>query len=159
MTKTAQTFYKKVGRRYQPVYEYDPDLVDGLPQGHFLLSVSPGSKGMRRIVEPAYAPMIAAGKYASERIAKEIVAAGQARPQPQQPVLTEQQQLAWGALNAAFNNNLTMLQYPSAHEIAEAGVAEMITVANELLDHPSVKQAYEHFLLMCKLAVRAQERE
>ena len=87
------TFYRKVGRRYQPVEEYDPELMDALPEGDHLISVRVGLTSRRFDVDPALAPMIAAGVYAEDAISRDtgrdqmsqgrinrIAAAGQARP-------------------------------------------------------------------------------
>ena len=45
-----------------------------------------------------------------------------------------------------------MLTWPSANEIAESATVAMQEELAELLKNPAVKTAYEHFLLMCKLA-------
>jgi len=52
-------FYKKVGRRYVPVREYDRTLMDAFPAGAHLVICYPGGQSTRYNVNPAYAPMIA----------------------------------------------------------------------------------------------------
>ncbi len=54
-----KTYYEKRGRRYYPVSYYDGDVVDALPPGHYLISVTPG-RMTRRSVEPATAEALAA---------------------------------------------------------------------------------------------------
>jgi hypothetical protein len=39
----------------------------------------------------------------------------------------------------------------SARDIAEAGIKAMQVEADQLMNHASVRQAYEQFLLVCKL--------
>ena len=60
---------------------------------------------------------------------------------------------AMGTLNLIdeFGDGARQLEWPSAREIAEAAVKAMQDEAAELMKHESVKQAYEHFLLMCEL--------
>ena len=65
-------FYKKVGRRYVPVSEYDSELLDGFPQGNHLVQVYPGGGSRRFNIEPALAPMIAAGRFAQDAITRKI---------------------------------------------------------------------------------------
>jgi hypothetical protein len=43
------------------------------------------------------------------------------------------------------------LNISSARDIAEAGIKAQIEEATKLMEHPSVKRAYEHFMLVCKL--------
>lgn len=59
MKKTI--FYKKEGRKYVPVYEYDQELLDAFPKGTHLVQVYPGGSSRRFNIQPNYAAMIAAG--------------------------------------------------------------------------------------------------
>ena len=61
-------FYEKVGRRYVPVSEYDSDLLDAFPKGTHIVMCYPGGQSRRYQIDPAYAPMIAAGRVAEEAI-------------------------------------------------------------------------------------------
>jgi hypothetical protein len=148
MTKTL--FYKKVGRRYHPVAEYDNDLMDALPKGDHLLSVYPGGASRRYNVDPAYAPMIAAGRVAEDALCRAIQKASELRPR--QKTLTPGQKAAWEHLAREFGDDLCTLEGLSIRDCAEAGVKAMQNEADNLLKHPSVQLAYDHFMLVCKLS-------
>jgi hypothetical protein len=144
-----QLFYKKVGRRYVPVSEYDNDLMDALPKGDHLLSVYPGGASRRYNVDPAYAPMIAASRVAEDAICKAIQKASELKPK--RATVTPEQKRAWNALAEAFGDELCTLQGLSIRDCAEAGVKAMQTEADKLLKHESVRMAYDHFMLVCEL--------
>jgi hypothetical protein len=149
-----QLYYKKEGRRYVPVYEYDTELMDALPKGHHLLSVYPGGSSRRYNVDPAYAPMIAASRIAEDAICKAIQKASELRPK--QATVTPEQKRAWHALAEAFGDELCTLQGLSIRDCAEAGVHAMQAEADKLLKHESVRQAYDHFMLVCELTKGAE---
>lgn len=144
-----QLFYKKVGRRYVPVAEYDNDMMDSLPKGDHLLSVYPGGASRRYNIDPAYAPMIAAGRVAEDAICKSIQVTAELRP-PSTPITLEQKE-AWEALAKAFGSELCTLRGLSIRDCAEAGVKAMQAEADKLLKHESVRMAYDHFMLVCEL--------
>lgn len=145
-----KVFYEKVGRRYKPVSEYDNDYLDSFPKGSHLVMVKPGVSSRRFRIDPAFAPMIAAGSYAEDVMSQAIVKASEMRPH-NKPI-TEKQRKAWDNLAKAFDNDRYYLEIPSAREVAEAGVKAMQEEANKLLQHKAVKQAYDHFMFVAKLA-------
>jgi hypothetical protein len=142
-------FYEKIGRKYVPVAEYDNDYMSSFPKGNTLVMCYPGGTSRRFNVEPALAPMIAAGRYAQDAMCKAITKACELRPT--QTAITEGQRKAWRKLSKEFGNELCTLQGASTHDIADAGLNAMMEEANKLLQHESVKQAYDHFLLVCAL--------
>jgi hypothetical protein len=144
-----QLYYKKVGRRYIPVAEYDSDIMDALPKGNHLLSVYPGGASRRYNIDPAYAPMIAAGRVAEDAVCRAIQHAAELKP-PREPI-TKEQKDAWEKLTKAFGDELSILRGLSIRDCAEAGVSAMQTEADKLLKHESVRQAYDHFMLVCEL--------
>ena len=144
------TLYKKVGRRYEPVAEYSNEAIDSFPRGTHLVMCYPGGQSRRFNIDPAYAPMIAAGRVAEDAICRAISKASELRPQT--TPLTEKQKAAWEALAEAFGEELTTLRGLSIHDCAEAGVQAMIAEAEKLMTHQGVRQAYDHFLLVCELA-------
>ena len=149
-------FYEKVGRRYVPVSEYDSDLLDAYPKGSHLVICYPGGRSTRFNVDPALAPMIAAGRYAEEEIAAALVKASSMRPGKP---LTEEQHKIWQILCKSFGNDLYSVQWDSARDIAEAGVAAMQQEADKLLKNAAVRQAYEEFMLLCELAKEHEEEQ
>ena len=143
------TLYKKVGRRYVPVAEYSNEVVDSFPKGTHLVMCYPGGQSRRFNIDPAYAPMIAAGRVAEDAMSEAIRKASEMKPQ--RTPLTEGQRRAWKKLAKEFGDDLATLQINSARDIAEAGIRAMQEEANKLMTHESVRQAYDHFQLVCEL--------
>jgi hypothetical protein len=148
MTKKT-IFYKKEGRKYVPVYEYDQILMDAFPKGTHLVQCYPGGQSRRFNVDPAYAPMIAAGRVAEDAISKAIMKASDLRPK--RAPLTERQRKAWDNLIKEFGEEARTLEWPSAREACEEAVKAMAEEAEKLLQNPAVRKAYDHFLLVSEL--------
>ena len=142
-------YYVKEGRRYKPVAEYDNDLMDSFHKGNHLVMVYPGGVSRRFNIEPALAPMIAAGRYAEDAICTAIMKASELRPQ--RTLITDAQRKAWRALAESFGDELCTLNGASTRDVAEAGVKAMQAEADQLMSHPAVRDAYEQFQLVCKL--------
>jgi hypothetical protein len=107
---------------------------------------------MRRFnIDPAYAPMIAAGRVAEDAISKKIMEASALRVPERQKPLTPAQEKAWKALAKAFGEERYALEWCSYREAAEAGVKAMADEAEKLMTNPIVKQAYERFLFIAEL--------
>ena len=149
-----KVYYEKVGRRYKPVAEYDNDLLDSFHKGNHLVMVYPGGTSRRFNINPAMAPMIAAGRVAEDAMCKAMMDASELRPQ--RTPLTEGQRKAWRKLAKEFGDELCTLQGSSTRDIVEAGVQAMQEEADQLLKHEAVRQAYEQFLLVCELTKNAQ---
>jgi hypothetical protein len=128
--------------------------MDALPQGNHLLSVYPGGASRKYNIDPAYAPMIAAARVAEDAICKSIQKAAELRPK--QTAVTPAQKKAWNALAEAFGDELCTLQGLSIRDCADAGVKAMQDEADKLMQHQSVRQAYDHFMLMCELTKGAE---
>ena len=144
-----KVYYEKVGRRYKPVAEYDNDLLDSFHKGNHLVMVYPGGTSRRFNIDPAMAPMIAAGRVAEDAMCKAMMDASELRPQ--RTPLTEGQRKAWRKLAREFGDELCTLQGSSTRDIVEAGVQAMQAEALKLIQHEGVRNAYDHFLLMCEL--------
>lgn len=142
-------FYEKVGRRYKPVYEYDQELMDAFPKGTHLVMCYPGGESRRFNIDPNYAALIAAGRVAEEAMWGAISKASELRPQ--KTPITPGQKRAWEQLAREFGTELATLQSASTHDIAEAGLKALQKEADKLMQHESVRHAYEQFLLVCKL--------
>lgn len=146
---TKKVYYIKEGRKYIPVAEYDSDLLDSFPKGNHLVQCYPGGSSRRFNVDAKLAPMIAAGRFAEDAISKEIMRASDLRPK--RAPLTPGQRAAWENLVKEFGPEAKTLEWPSAREVAEAGVNAMIAEAEKLMEHPMVKEAYNEFMATCKL--------
>ena len=154
--KMRETYYKKRGKRYVPVSEYDSDLLDAFPAGTHLVQSYPGGQLRKYNIDPAYAPMIAAGRVAEEAICEALRKASDLRPS-REP-LTNAQRAAWENLKAEFGDTIHALQWPSAREACEQAILAMTKEAEKLLDNPGVRAAYEHFILMCELVKENGEK-
>jgi len=146
---TKKIYYEKKGRRYVPVAEYDNDFLDSFTKGCHLVMSYPGGTSRRFNIDPAYAPMIAAGRVAEDAISKAIVKASEMRPH--NTPITEKQRKAWENLAKAFGNDRYYIELPSAREIAEAGIKALQDEAMMLYSNEAVKKAYDHFILICQL--------
>jgi hypothetical protein len=146
---TKKIYYEKIGRRYVPVAEYDNDLLDSFTKGNHLVMSYPGGTSRRFNIEPALAPMIAAGRYAEDAICDALRKASEMKPQ--RTPITPGQKKAWEKLAKEFGDELCPLTYGSIRDHAEAGVKAMQDEADKLMQHESVRKAYDHFMLMCQL--------
>jgi hypothetical protein len=146
---TKKIYYEKRGRRYVPVMEHDYELMDAMPRGNHLIMCYPGGRSTRYNIDPALAPMIAAGRVAEDRMSEAVRKASEMRPRRKE--LTHDQQRAWQRLNRALGDDVYTIEIACARDIAEAGLKAMQAEAEQLLTNPAVRLAYEQFLLVCEL--------
>jgi len=144
------TLYKKVGRRYEPVAEYSNEAIDSFPWGTHLVMCYPGGQSRRFNIDPNYAAMIAAGRVAEDAICESMRKASEMKPQ--RTPITLGQKKAWEKLAKEFGDELCPLTYGSIRDHAEAGIKAMQEEADKLMEHESVRRAYDHFLLVCELS-------
>lgn len=144
-------FYEKVGSRYKPVYEYDQTMMDAFPKGNHIVMCYPGGQSRRYNIDPNYAAMIAAGRVAEDAISKVIMDASALRVPARDQPLTPAQLKAWKTLAKTFGQEKYALEWCSYREAAEAGVAAMQAEADKLMQHPSVKKAFDRFVTVCAL--------
>lgn len=150
-------FYIKKGRRYIPHSTYEPNFCDAFPKGTHLVQSYPGGSLRRYNIDPAYAPMIAAGRVAEDVISRKIMEASDMRPKS--APMTQEQIDAWNHLVKVFGPEARTLEWPSAREVAEAAVKVMADEAEKLLENPSVRKAYERFLLVAQLTKDHTKKE
>ena len=148
-THMKKTYYEKIGKKYVAVSEHDSDLSLALPAGSHLITVSPGCTSTRYNIDPAYAPLIAAGIVAEEALSKFIMKATDVRPSSEP--LTKAQIAAWKKLSEAFGESNHLLQWNSAMQASREVVTALQKEADKLLYNAAVKNAYEEFMIICKL--------
>jgi len=141
-------FYIKKGKRYVPHSTYSSEFCDSFPKGTHLVQSYPGGSMRRYNIDPANAPMIAAGRVAEDKISDAIMKANDLRPQT--APITPAAQRAWMKLKKELGNE-AMLTRGSAREAAEEAVKAMAAEAEKLLTNPTVRKAYDHFLLVAAL--------
>ena len=142
-------YYEKVGRKYVPVAEYDNEFLDSFPKGNHLVMSYPGGSSRRFNIDPNYAAMIAAGRVAEDAICDSLRKSSEMKPQ--RTPITPGQKKAWEKLAKEFGDELCPLTYGSTRDHAEAAVKAMQVEADKLLTNPSVRKAYERFLLIAEL--------
>ena len=142
-------FYIKKGRRYIPHSTYSTEFCDSFPKGTHLVQVYPGGSSRRFNIDPAYAPMIAAGRVAEDAISKALMRASDLRPKS--APMTQEQRDAWNHLIEVFGEEARTLEWPSAREACEEAVKAMTVEADKLLGNPIVRQAYDRFLFIAEL--------
>jgi hypothetical protein len=146
-------FYVKKGRKYIPHSTYSSEFCDSFPKGTHLVSSYPGGSSRRFNIDPAYAPMIAAGRVAEDVISKKIMESSEIRRnlRSRTTPLTPSQHAAWENLVKEFGEDARQLEWPSARECAEEAVKAMTVEAVKLLEDPNVRKAYERFQFVCDL--------
>lgn len=146
--------YKKVGRRYVEIGEYDPECLDYVGNGATLIVKHKNCTARYFNVEPDIAPMLAAAKYCEDEVSSAIMRATEIRRNSRNRTtpLTPGQKAAWDNLVKEFGEDAKQLEWPSAREAAEAAGVALQKEAEKLLLNESIKIAYEHFLLLCKLS-------
>lgn len=150
MTKKT-IFYKKVGRKYEPVYEYDQELMDSFPKGTHIVMCYPGGVSRRYAIDPAFGPMIAAGRYAEDAISRVIMDKSALRVPENKTPLTPEQLQAWEAFNKAMGDERFALEWCSYREAAEAGIKAMQDEADKMMQNPAVKKAWDYFMMVWQL--------
>ena len=145
-------YYEKRGRRYVPVSEYDSDLMDAFSKGNHLVMSYPGGKSTAYNIDPNYAALIAAGRVAQESMHQAINDAAKMKSDQWNNVALNNEQFeAWNHFVEVMGERGRYVYYNSVHDIAEAGLKALEAEAADLMKHESVKNAYEQFLLVCKL--------
>jgi hypothetical protein len=147
---TKKIYYEKRGRKYVPVAEYDNDLLDSFHEGNHLVMCYPGGTSRRYNIDPNYAAMIAAGRVAEDAICITLSKATEVRPQ--RKAMTQAEIDAWNNLIEVWGEEARSLIGPSIRDVAEAGVRAMIEEAEKLMANPTVRKAYEKFLMVAELS-------
>lgn len=142
-------FYVKKGRRYVPHSTYSSEFCDAFPKGTHLVQCYPGGQSTRYNIDPAYAPMIAAGRVAEDAISRRLMAISDLRPKNKP--LTPKQKEAWENLVKEMGPDARMLEWASAREVSEEAVRAMTEEALKLMTNPVVQKAYERFLFIAEL--------
>lgn len=123
--------YKKVGRRYKPVAEYEE--WDSYPEGAHLVICRPGSTLRRFRIDPDTASLLAAAEPIRDQIKSLIVEKHRMRPH-RKPV-TQKQAEAWRAFELAMGGDAYCVEYASVVEIADAVVDFILRNAHDPAHH------------------------
>ncbi len=99
--------------------------------------------------------MIAAGRTAEDAIATAVAKAMELRDNVT-PYTKRQKELIRELTSTMKAQDIKWIR-PAARDAANAGVRALMDEADNLMKHPAVKQAYEHFLLVSKLTQGVEE--
>lgn len=145
---SEKEYYIKEGDQYRPVSRYDPDLWGSITYGHYLITVERHKRTMRSIVDPALAPMIAAAHSAREKMIKAMLERETEFLGPG----GQKEQEAWAVFKATVGDQWSVRRNSFAN-VVDSGINQIIKEAEELMENPAVKLAYEEFLTVCRLAM------
>jgi hypothetical protein len=106
-------------------------------------------------VDPMFAPMLAAGKYAEDSMSSAIVKAMEYKPK-QQPI-TERQRELWQELKQSFADQDFAIHGASATDAAKAGIKALEQEVEKMFEVPAVKLAYDHFITVWALTKEQQK--
>lgn len=149
--------YKKVGRKYVDAglsSEYDHYW----PYGSHLVVATKGSQLTHYNIEPAIAPLVAASKHSKDAMTKALhdklydVTPNKKPETPEQLEALRKLKVAWRNYEKVMRSNAEISLYrASINDVAEAGAKALELEAQKMLSNPSVKDAYDKFLLVYKL--------
>jgi hypothetical protein len=93
--------------------------------------------------------MLAAGKYAEDKMSRAIVDGLMVRPKTNPT--TERQRELWTELKNSFADQDFVIHGPAAVDAAREGIKALEQEVEKMLTVPAVKNAYDHFLLVWQL--------
>lgn len=73
-------FYRKEGRRYKPVAEYDDQLMSSFGEGTYITVIKPGSKSYSYVAKPADADLLALVRKHHNELCNVLMKADEAKP-------------------------------------------------------------------------------
>lgn len=115
-----ETIYIKRGKRYKPIYEYDPMVCDSFPEGAHLVVSVPGHRLTRFRIDPNNAPVLAAVAQYRDKLIEAVTQA--VKMKPRKDYDTPKHKRAWKAYCDAMGdeNAIMYLDGPSIVDIVEA---------------------------------------
>lgn len=155
MDNNEKFLYKKVNKRYKKVAIYDNHFHDYYVPGHYLISVGKTFKTTRHNVRPDLVPLIAASIAFEEELTRNLVK--NSNQYNHSIELTSEQKEAWDNFSKTVEKLKWAAYGPSYAEISRKATQKLIEDAAEIMEVPAVKQAYEEFLLVFKLAVEEKK--
>lgn len=151
----SEIYYKKVGKKYVPISVYDHNVLGSLPKGHHLVIVDDNFKSTYHNVTPDIVPLIAATKIFEKIITSKLLEKSQQRTFS--PELTSEQRKAWDAYYELVKNSNNVSFGLSYSEIARSVTQILENKTAEMMKNPAVKNAYDEFMVICKLALENEQ--
>jgi predicted dinucleotide-utilizing enzyme len=128
-----------------------------LPIGCHLIVVNRDGTHYRYDITPEWAPLIAAGVYAEDKLSRAIMEATDMRPS--RTLLTSGQIEAWDILAKELGDEKHALTWPSAKEASEKAIQALIAESEKLMYNPTIKKAYDNFMLTVNLSYQGEEND
>ena len=113
----TETFYRKRGRRYVPVAEYDDTFCSSYPHGTHLVVCRPGQTLRRFNVQADYAPVLAALSTCRDELADAVRMATDAKCRPCDGPISKE---ALAAFKAVAGSDHFMFTMGSAMDVVDA---------------------------------------
>lgn len=136
----GQYYIKKNGRY---VKANDTMAWEGLSEGSWLVTISPGSKSAKNFIKPKFAELDAALYFLHEGLTKAMIKASEMRPRSTKMSVKEQR--AWKAYKKIMGEDIpAYFEYASLSEIADKGCEYLKKVIYEnKYDVKKIKEKYE----------------
>lgn len=144
-----KVYYEKIGQQYVPVAGYDSDFLDSFKKGSHLVIADPGGVTRKYNIDPEFAPLIAASRFAKDAMHRAMLDATALRPATQP--ITPAAQRAWKKLAKELGDELCTLTSASVHDVIDSGLKVLEYEANKLMKHAAVREAYEQFITVAAL--------
>lgn len=122
------TYYEKRGRRYVPVMEAVTHW--GLPEGSYLVQVTPGSTTTKYHVNPDYAAVEAALMTLEDAMVEAMLQESKLRPSS--VPMSAEEIAAWEVFRTVLHGREIVMYSPSIHNVVQAG----INVLRDKLEEP-----------------------
>lgn len=150
----SNTLYKKVGDEYVAVSEYSEEMNRHFHKGAHLVICEPGITMYRYNIEPANAAIAAAATVFADNLAAAFV---QSSYKIRSDQLTPEQIAMWEQFISSVLSSSPVISSSSYADIAISISQVAANKVESLLKVPAVQKAYDHFLLMCKIAAETEE--
>jgi hypothetical protein len=99
--------------------------------------------------------MLAAGKYAEDKMSHAIVEGLMVRPKTNP--ITERQRELWTELKTSFADQDFVIHGPAAADAAREGIKALEQEVEKMLEVPAVRLAYDHFITVWALTKEQQK--
>lgn len=153
----STVFYKKDDDgNFIPIAQYDPEFMDSLGYGHYLITVRPGFRSSRKILNPNYAVILAGLFKFREKLTHELC---------QNASVLKSINKHDKELNEALENlnkiskKMHQLISPSYQEIVDNAIDSLAEDLLRIAKDENVEHEFKTFLVSCSLVgAKFQER-
>jgi len=136
-----ERYYTKKNGRFIPAH--DPMILDGLPNGSWLVIVKKGCTSCKRLIKPSFLELDAALHYLEEGLTNAMAEASKMRPRSTK--MSKKERGAWDVYEKTMGKDMPRyFEYSSLGEIAEKGREYLKKVMLEnSCDKDKIRAKYE----------------